>query len=163
MLRFSHRTLIILSGLIWMGIGCFLLQLGLNLLLKGPQTQQENPLLQFLTVYLGERESAAIFVIALCLYVGYLKGRYVLGKSVRRGVLRILALPNPSSLTYIYSPKYYLLIGLMVGLGISIKYLGLSNDWRGSVDVVIGSALINGALLYFRFASKPLEASKNSV
>ena len=40
----------------------------------------------------------------------------------------------------------------MVGLGALIKVLNLPLDVRGAIDIVIGSALINGAMIYFRSA-----------
>ena len=39
----------------------------------------------------------------------------------------------------------------MVFLGISMRFLPLAQDIRGFVDLTIGAALMNGALLYFRF------------
>jgi hypothetical protein len=38
----------------------------------------------------------------------------------------------------------------MVLLGLVIRFLPIPIDARGLVDVAIGSALINGAMLYFR-------------
>jgi hypothetical protein len=63
------------------------------------------------------------------------------------------------SLTQIYSPTYYLLIGIMIGLGLSLKIFGLPIDIRGLVDVTIGAALINGAMLYFRSAFQLKQAA----
>ena len=37
MLKLRHTTMIIISGLIWMGIGAMLLSIGLGLLLKSSQ------------------------------------------------------------------------------------------------------------------------------
>lgn len=157
MLKLRHTTLIIISGLVWFGVGIYLLQLGLNLLLESTRYSSTSPiesypLISFLMHYSGSIESAMLFLVVISLFIGYLKGRYVLGKSAHKGVQRILAFSNPTSLTNMYSAKYYILLALMIGLGISIKYLGLANDIRGTVDVIIGSALINGAMLYFRLA-----------
>lgn len=157
MLKLSHTALIAISGLVWLAIGVFLLSLGLNLIVASTQPEflaieKQYPILATLEPYFGI-EQAALFLIVACLFVGYAKGRYVLGKSARRGVARILTFPNPTSLANIYSMPYLLLIGGMVGLGMSIKYFGLPNDVRGAVDVAIGSALINGAMIYFRLAT----------
>lgn len=156
MLRLSHRVLIIISGAIWMAVGVFLMTLGLGLLVEGIKSaklsdiESRLPILNNLGPYLGGIEQAALILIALCLFVGYMKGKHVLGKSARRGIERIRSFPNPTSLSNIYSAKYYILLGAMVGLGMSIKFLGLPNDVRGAVDVAIGAALINGAMIYFR-------------
>lgn len=157
MFKFSHATLIAVSGFIWLAIGGFLLSLGLRLILGSIQPEfayfeKHLPLLDNLTPIFGGIEQAALLLIAFCLMIGYFKGRYVLGKSARRGVARLLTFPNPTSIGNLYSSKYYLLLGAMVGLGMSIKYLGLPNDVRGAVDVAIGAALINGAMIYFRLA-----------
>lgn len=155
-MKLSHSKLIALSGLVWFVIGVYLLQLGLNLLLGGVQypdlTNSPYPLLRILAPYVGSIESAILILVAIALYIGYLKGRYVLGKSAQKGVDRIRSFDNPAPLKHIYSRKYYILLGSMVLLGVSIKYLGLSNDVRGVIDAIIGSALINGAVVYFRLA-----------
>lgn len=162
-MKLSHAKLITLSGLVWFGIGIYLLQLGLNLLFGGihsPDLSTSSyPLLRSLSPYTGSVEAAAITLLVAALFIGYYKGRYVLGKSAQKGADRIRSFSNPAPLYYIYSYKYYLLLGGMVALGISIKYMGLSNDVRGVIDAIIGSALINGAMIYFRLAQasrKPL-------
>jgi hypothetical protein len=126
-------------------------------LLTAP-TQPENltanyyPLLNSLSPYFGGIEQAIVALIALSLFIGYMKGKHVLGKSAKRVAGRICNLPNPANLFTIYSRGYCLLILGMVGLGMGIKYLGIPNDVRGVIDVAIGAALINGSLLYFRMA-----------
>ena len=137
MLKCSHTTLVYLSGLVWFAVGISLLRLGLGLLMA---SEMEATLLTFVGI--------AAFII------GYFKGRFVLGKSAVKGVERIRQMPNPVSITQIYSPQYYLLLGGMVFLGISIKFLGLSNGLRGFIDVAIGMALLTGALIYFRHAGE---------
>lgn len=151
MLKLSHASLIAISGIIWFGIGCFLLSLGLKLITT-TSIDQYAPLLGKMAPYFGGIESAALFVIIICLAFGYLKGKFALGKAARRGIAHILTFPNPTSLKNIYSAKYYILLSLMVALGMSIKYLGIPNDIRGAIDVIVGSALINGAVIYFRLA-----------
>ena len=155
MLKLKHTTLVVISGLVWFGIGVYLLQLGLNLLFESVHFSATSltgtyPLVNFLKQYSGSAEGAMLIVVVISLFIGYLKGRYVLGKSAQKGVQRILSFPNPTSLGNIYSAKYYVLLGGMVALGISVKYLGFTHDVRGLVDVTIGSALINGAMIYFR-------------
>jgi hypothetical protein len=155
MFKLSHVSLIVISGFIWLAVGCFLLPLGLNfiveLLLQENWLRLSHPLLTALSPLAGGAESAALVLIILCLFLGYLKGRYIFGKSVQRGVERILSLPNPTSLKNIYTAKYYILLGSMVFLGFIVRFAPL--DVRGAVDVTIGSALINGAMLYFRYAA----------
>lgn len=153
MFKVSHATLIFLSGFVWLAVGCFLLPLGLNFIvdtLLKENSGQSHPILNFLAHYAGGLEPAALIWIAITLLIGFLKGRRVFAKSVNRSVNRILTLPNPSPLSKIYTPSYYILLGSMVLLGILVRFAPL--DIRGGVDVAVGSALIIGASLYFRQA-----------
>lgn len=162
MFKMSHKALIIFSGLIWLAVGCFLLPLGLNFLLQAIQNTYQHangnyPLLQLFTSFTSSTENAVVILIAMGMLIGYSKGRYVLGRSAIKGVQRIRSFPNPTDLKNIYSSKYYILLGAMIGLGISMKYLGIPADVRGTIDVAIGAALINGAMIYFRLAFEKRE------
>ncbi|MCE5317588.1 MAG: hypothetical protein LLG04_09565 [Parachlamydia sp.] len=149
MLKMSHAALAMISGLIWMAVGCSLLSLGLKLLLGNDSAM---PLIQSLSPSLGGAQQVALLLVAVGLFVGYMKGRHVLAKSASKGIERIKTLPNPASLAKIYSPGYYLLLGGMMFLGMSIKFFGIPSDIRGMIDVAIGAALIQGSLVYIRFA-----------
>ena len=154
-MRFKHSTLIILSGMLWMGIGFFLLSKGLHYIIDTAHLNEgPSQLMHKLSSTLGSREQAALIMITCALAIGFIKGRFVLVKSVKRVVGRILSFPAPVKLSQIHSWHYYVLIGSMVLLGITIKWLPLSLDIRGLIDVAIGSALMNGGLLYFRMAQK---------
>jgi hypothetical protein len=156
MLKFSHRTLIAIAGALWFVVGFALLGVGLRLIVGVAKASlDETPalFLPHLAPHLGNREVAAVCTIALCLVVGYLKSRFVLVKSVKRVVRRILTLPNPASLSRLYTLSYYLLIAAMMGIGMLFKVLQIPADLRGAIDVAVGAALLNGALLYFRYAN----------
>lgn len=162
-MKFSHATLAYISGFVWLAVGCFLLQLGLSLLATAVDTAGPNstlPVLHFLQTYAGGYQEGAIALIMIALLIGYLKGKHVLGKSAQKGVAHITTFPNPTSLSNMYSARYYILLGAMVGLGMSIKFFGLPNDVRGTIDVAIGAALINGAMCYFRLG-RQLQSPKS--
>lgn len=154
MFKVSHTAMIVLSGIIWLGIGCMLLSLGLNFIvesfLKDNLAAMKRPILDALAPLLGGVEQAALMLIVIALLVGFAKGKFVFKKTVGRTVARIRALPNPASLFQIYPKSYYFLLALMFFLGFIVRFFAL--DVRGAVDVVIGSALINGSMLYFRQA-----------
>lgn len=135
----KHRGWIALSGFTWFFIGAFLLYKGLHLI-----TEATHPG--------GLSHQAANVFIAVGLGIGFLKGRFVLVKTVRRVVSRILSLPLPIKFKDVYSLGYWILIGSMMALGMIFRFLPLSMEVKGAIDVAIGSALINGALLYFRAA-----------
>ena len=153
MFKVSHAALIFLSGCIWLIAGCFLLSLGLNFIvstLLQANISQSHPILTFLTPYVGNLDNAALLWIVISLFIGFLKGKKVFAKAVKRAIDRIRNLPNPAPLGKIYPPAYYLLLASMGLLGFLMRYVPI--DVRGGVDVAVGSALINGAVLYFRGA-----------
>lgn len=145
--------------MVWLCVGLFLFTLGINLLVEGAQTEQfiqsAHPLLDTLGPLMGGLENAATLLMAGALLVGYFKGRVVLGKTAKKAVARLRMLPSPVKISQIYTPRYYLLLGFMMLLGMSIKFFGVPNDIRGFVDVAVGAALINGAMIYFRQAFVP--------
>jgi hypothetical protein len=155
-MRLSHVRMIVLSGAVWLLIGLFLLIKGLSLLVTAAHLTAKPFLIKPLMALAGTREQAALLLVAVSLIVGFLKGKFVLTKTVRRGVERIFSFPSPVPLSKIYSWSAYLVIFLMMGMGMLMRALPISGDVRGAVDVAIGAALINGALFYFRcaFAAK---------
>lgn len=163
MCKVSHFTMIILSGLVWLAVGCFLLPLGINFVVESilkDNAALPHPVLNFMAPYTGGLDQAALIWIAFALLIGFLKGRTVFAKSVQRSVDRIQTLPNPASISKIYTPAYYILLGSMVLLGVLVRFTTL--DIRGGVDIAIGSALINGAMLYFRKA-RAVKSSLKSI
>lgn len=153
MMKLSHSKLIFISGLVWLAIGLFLLPLGMRLLLGAAfAIAVPTPLLTPLAPLVGGAQQAALFIVVIGLLIGYTKGRFVLAKSVRRSIARILTFSNPTSIANLYSRGYYMLMALMICMGMAIKWFGLPDDVRGLIDVAVGAALIQGAMLYFRLA-----------
>lgn len=154
MINLSHSKMIALSGFIWMAVGCMLLSLGLNYIIGSILAENlasiNHPLLDFFSPFVGGIEDAAMIIVALGLLIGFFKGRVVFAKTVGKTVARITAMPNPAPLSQLYTKAYYFLLLGMVGLGFLVRFL--TNDIRGFVDVAVGSALINGAVLYFKQA-----------
>jgi hypothetical protein len=126
----SHRAWISISGLIWALAGLLLLYKGLKILSDLPN-----------------KEAATWWIVA-GLVIGFLKGRFVLAKTVQRISNRILSLPLPIPFINAYPKSYYLLISFMMALGIVMRFV--PDQWHGFIDVAVGSALMNGAMLYFR-------------
>lgn len=153
-MKLNHKKLIVIAGLVWLAIGIYLLQLGLKFLNGGLNDSDHMPLLHWIAGYVGGKESAILILVLIAAYLGYFKGRFVLGKSAKRGVAHILSLKEPAPIHRIYNLRSYLIIGIMVALGISIKFMGLNHDVRGVVDILIGSALVNGAMVYFRLSKQ---------
>ncbi|MDE3046378.1 MAG: hypothetical protein KGJ02_07025 [Verrucomicrobiota bacterium] len=127
-----HKKWIYFSGLIWALAGFSLLYKGLSILGK-----QVDP-------------NTASWWMAAGLLVGFIKGRFVLAKTVRRMCQRIASLAVPISVKDVYPKSYWILLGSMMLLGFALRLVPL--EWRGFIDVAVGSALLHGALLYVKAA-----------
>lgn len=145
---------IAITGLMWLVIGISLLTKGLQLIVQVSQgfLFEKGSLVARLAPLSGGREKAGLVLITIGLLIGFIKGRYVFVKTIRRVVARILQLPVPFKISQVYSRQYLLLIGGMMCLGIALKWIPIPQEIRGVVDVAIGSALINGAFIYFRLS-----------
>lgn len=159
MWKLHNKSMVIFSGVIWLCIGLMLLSIGTNLFIQGITAIDESniavasyPLMKITSDYVGKAPIAAALLFALSTCLGYFKGRYVLSRSAKRSISRIATLPSPSPIYQLYSPVYYLLLALMIGLGMSFKLLGIGGEIRAIIDVAVGSALISGSLEYFRTA-----------
>jgi hypothetical protein len=153
-MRLSKTSWIAISGMIWFVVGVGLLTLGLNFILYKAQVEshETTSLIAKISPMAGGREQAALVLIVVGLIIGFIKGRFVLVKTVKRVVERILLLEEPLKFLKIYSGRYLMLICAMILLGMSMKWLRFPSEIRGLVDVAIGSALMNGASAYFRVA-----------
>lgn len=156
----KHHQLGIVSGIIWFVFGFFLLQYGVRLLIEAipqpiPFKMWTHPFLEILSPYLGNRENAALLMVAGCMITGKVKCHFVLSRSIKRALNRIRTLPNPASVIRIYSPGYYLLIVSMVCLGFFMRKSAVPADFRAACYMSIGCGMINGAILYFK-ASRSL-------
>jgi len=157
-MKFKHRTLIMIAGLVWFAIGIFLLSLGIRFIMetvRDPSLAYQPgrfSMLALVANFVSDRNNAVIILLTFGLLLGFLKGRMVLGKTAQRQVTRISTLPNPANLRHLYTKAHYILIASMIGLGISLRFIPITLDTRGMIDIAVGSALMNGAMLYFRSA-----------
>ncbi len=146
----KHRGWIALSGFVWMGMGILLLYKGLSFISHA--VVLENSLCQRWSHIFGSPSQVGTAILAAGLLIGFLKGRFVFSKTVSRVVQRIVSLSLPIRFSQVYGRSYWILIGGMMGLGMLMRFLPIPLDLRGLIDVAIGSALMNGSMLYFRFA-----------
>jgi hypothetical protein len=152
----SKRTWFIISGLKWFAIGVMLLTRGLRLITAAAdQVGVKAPLIHAFQAFTSSRHQAALLIICLGLFVGFIKGRTILAKTVKRIADRINPYHEGLTLKQAYDNKYWVVIGLMMVLGMMFRMFAIPFDIRGGVDVAIGSALINGAMLYFRHMLTP--------
>lgn len=146
----THRTWIAISGFLWLAVGGGLLYKGLHLI--SDATISPDSLCFRMQRLFGTPQQSGTALIAAALLIGFVKGRFILSKTVKRVALRIASLPLPIRFSSVYAPSYFFLIGGMIALGIILRFLPIPIDLRGFIDTAIGSALINGAMLYFRAA-----------
>ncbi|HAB98920.1 MAG TPA: hypothetical protein DCE71_03760 [Parachlamydiales bacterium] len=146
----KHKGWMICSGLLWMAIGLWLLAKGIFLIAQGCFIA--DPQLSFSFQAFGDVRKGATSLISLALLIGFIKGRFVLSKTVRRVCLRIASLPLPIRAKEVYSTSYIILILGMMALGMALKFLSIPLDLKGALDIAVGSALLNGSILYFRAA-----------
>lgn len=154
MFKANHVSLAIISGVVWLVVGTFLLILGINFLvssiLHDNYVNYSHPLIDGVKFISGGIEPAILILAACCLLIGYLKARVIFSKTVRKSIAHIQSLPNPSSIHKIYTFRYLLLLGCMGFLGYIVRFAPL--DVRGAIDIAVGAALMNGAFIYFRQA-----------
>ncbi len=131
----SWRALTVLSGVVWIVVGISLFNLGLKFLWAD---EFVNDLYFF------------PFWVLLCLYIGFLKGRFVLTKSANRIVNRLVSLPQPIALWKVYSPTTWGLFLIMIAFSKGMQIYDVSLFVRGSVDLIVGMALIKGSFFYFK-------------
>ena len=94
------------------------------------------------------------------LWLGYLKGKYVLVRAARRNRARIEALPSPQPFSA-FTLRFLVLIGLMIAFGKGLRTLA-ENDlfgwvYVGALYVGIGAALLASAPAYLRAQPPPLD------
>ena len=159
-MKLRHTHAILFSGFLWLGVGILLLTKGLkHVFLAGKQVLEGShegfSLLLMLGRFIDNPQRAVGVLLGCALLIGLFKGRVVLKKTVNRVVSRIRSHPSPIKFNQMYSLSYLIILGSMMLLGMLFKVLPLPLDVKGFIDVAIGMALINGALLYLRAAYSP--------
>jgi len=142
-------------------IGIMLLSLGGTFILEACRSPEPPFFVTYFSRTIQDRESIATLLLCFSLFVGYMKGRFVLSKSVQRQINRVEAMPPRIPLHKIYSPMYYVLIVGMMFLGFLMRVLPIGLDLRGMIDVAIGFALIQGSMQYMRFLLKTWTIKRN--
>jgi len=153
----SRSTLLKISGLIWLAVGLLLLLKGVYYLSQCTMGLGDSD---------GSMKAKILFLaiwVAIALCAGFFKARYVLMRSVKRATKRLLALKGPVSLRHLYDWKgWVLLLGMML-IGMAFRLTSIPAQWRGVVDIAIGSALFHGALITFHFAKAIKQHAENHL
>lgn len=158
-MKMSIRKWIVVSGLTWLAVGSLLMVKGLKWITQAITTSEGASLIQGLASLAGTTHQGGLFLICIALFIGFIKGRMILSKTVQRVVLRLRSQEAPIPLSHAYDRRYVLLLSSMMLLGLLFRFLPIGLDIRGAMDVAIGSALMHGAMLYFREAVVPSKAT----
>ena len=157
MIKFKHVSAVLFSGVIWLLIGCLLtfkgvkyISVGANEAFLGENTHFS--MIAFVLPLFNDYQKTIFTLIMVSLVVGFIKGRFVMSKTVNRVVRRIIALHAPFKIQEMYTKGYVILIGGMMMLGMGMKYFPIAADVRGFLDLAVGMALFQGAFLFFKRA-----------
>src|SRR5277367_1107621 len=102
-MRMGSKFWIAFSGVLWFGIGVFLLLLGVKLVVySSVKGSLHSPLFDMFK----SKEQASLLFVTFGLLLGFVKGRFVLRKTVSRVVNRIRSLKAPIRFFDVYSWGY---------------------------------------------------------
>ena len=88
--------------------------------------------------------------VAIALFLGVFKAKFVLEKTAERIIERILKRKEPSNLFGFLPLKTWFLIGSMIGLGILLRHSPLNRSLVWSVYVAIGAALFASSRIFWK-------------
>lgn len=165
-MKFEKHSLISIVGMVWFIVGIFLLFSGLKLifftgLIKG---QSFTPIISVIMyAFTGAIIPTMIVIVFLGLLLGYAKSKWAFVRVIRKTVQRIYPMPGLVRISNLYRLHEILLIFAVIALSRIVQFIHLPLDIQGVVNIAIGSALINGAVVYFRFALRIKEEFRNKV
>ncbi len=116
----SRKTHLFMAAILWTTVGLVLITRG--------------------TIFLGAAEGAIYFFAAI--FFGTLKSLFILDKSAKKSIDRILLLADGSCLGAVYSIKTWILVVAMMSLGFILRNSGLSATILGTLYVTIGWSLL---------------------
>ncbi len=99
-MKFSHRNLIIFSGLVWLAVGVFLLNIGLKMLVEPLMdvSKVRNELfLTSLGQMVGGEGSSSYFFNRTCSFCGLFQGKICLGQVSASGCKAHIKLSQPNA------------------------------------------------------------------
>ncbi len=160
-MKLEKYRLIAFAGFVWFCVGLLLLIKGLMITIFAAHLsgQKAGPIMNFLMhLFTGAIIPTILTVVLLGMLLGFFKGKWALSKAAQKTVRRIYPMRGPQPISRLYRLHDYLLIIAMIGLGRLMNWAHVPNDLHALFDLSIGSALINGAMIYFRYAIKFKEA-----
>lgn len=126
----NRRTHLFLSAVLWTAVGMMLLAKGAFRL---SQLANWQPLL-----------------VALAFLAGSLKAYFILDKSARRGINRILTFKDGTCLGAVYSIKTWILVLCMMGMGVILRNSSIPINLLCFLYFTVGWALLMSSRLAWR-------------
>ncbi len=128
----KRKWLIIISGLMWSGVGIFLNILAFNWL------KSFNNIQLFLTIIIG-------------LLAGWVIARFGFGNIANKNINRIFAYPKEVCVFAFQEWRSYILIAVMMSMGIFLRTTGLLPKYiLAPMYIGIGTALFLASFRYYR-------------
>jgi hypothetical protein len=128
----NKRTHLFLSAVLWTGIGLLLIAKG-----------------GFRLSHLEEWDRQ-VLIMVLALLAGSLKAYFILDKSVRRVINRILDFKDGTCLGAVYSVKTWILVLCMMGMGVILRNSALPISLICLLYLTIGWALLLSSRLVWK-------------
>lgn len=127
----DKKWLLFFAGLVWMGVGIKL----------------SGMAFQWLWEYSGD---LAFLFLIFGIIIFIIKYSLVFVKFDKKNILRIENLPDKPCAFSFLSWQGYVLIGLMMGLGISLRHSNLPKEYLSILYLGIGLSLLVASFRYFK-------------
>lgn len=137
--------------------GTFMFFGGVSLFTKGVALSSKIEVFSFpFSVAHGyfDFKGTLFFIALVATFLGFLKGRFVISKTVSQNVERIKALAKDPFFFEFYAPKTWVILFAMVLLARTISSLDIPLELRIILDIAVGTALFYGSMLFFFHARK---------
>ncbi len=133
-IKLAPQRLKLLAFAIWMIGGLVLSSLGYQRLMDPTNTLTNG-------VYI---------TLALAAVIGVVKGKFVLGKTVKKNIARIDSMTEPHKPINVYSKASWIVISVMVLIAVSLNsgWIPVNLAIRGAINIGIGLALIVSSFGY---------------
>lgn len=144
------KTWLFINSFLWLISGSWLLFKGLmffdQAFLASPNSIAPDSLYRML----GSAENVCTAHIMASVVIGFIKGRYVLSRTVTRILSKAMPFTDKKRAAEIFDRRYAIVLLSMMGIGMLFKFVPIHLVLRAVVDTAVGSALIQGAWLYIR-------------
>lgn len=151
---FRHLSLRRMGGAFWLIAGFMLLTKGIGFLKNLMFFESSHPLLDFYLNLTQDKETAVALLIATALALGMMKAIFILRKVAKKACLRLSTFPDPAPISALFGFRFLVIITGAMLMAYCVRQSGLSPDIRGVIDVAVGAALLNSAMIYLRAEKK---------